>query len=63
MLAEARTLYDAWPPGMAQDEKRKIAKSLIEKITIGEGEIDITFSYLPTSEELCKNQQQSRGLG
>jgi hypothetical protein len=48
---------------MAQDEKRKIAKSLIEKIVIGEGEIDITLGYPPTSEELCKNQQQSRGLG
>ena len=29
-----------------------------EKIVIGDGEIDITFSHLPTSEELCKNQQQ-----
>jgi hypothetical protein len=46
VLAEARTLYDAWPPGMAQDEKRKIAKSLIEKIVIGEREIDITL-WLP----------------
>jgi hypothetical protein len=27
---------------------------------IGEGEIDITFSYLPSSEELCKNQQGLR---
>jgi len=62
VLAEARTLYDAWP-AMAQDEKRKIAESLIEKITIGDNEIDITFSYLPTSEELCKNQQQLRGPG
>jgi hypothetical protein len=31
---------------MAQDEKRKIAKSLIEKIVIGEREIDITL-WLP----------------
>jgi hypothetical protein len=40
------------------DDKRKIAESLVEKITIGDKEIDITFSYLPTSEELCKNQQR-----
>jgi hypothetical protein len=50
VLAEVKTLYDAWL-GMVQDEKRKIAESLIEKNVIGEGEIDITFSY----------QQQLRG--
>jgi hypothetical protein len=45
---------------MPQGDKRKIVEALIEKITIGNGEIDITFSHLPSSEELCKNQQ---GLG
>jgi hypothetical protein len=40
------------------DDKRKIAEALVERIVIGEGEIDIMFSYLPTSEELCKNQPQ-----
>jgi site-specific DNA recombinase len=62
VLAEAEALYDRWPT-MPTDDKRKIAEALVEKIVIGEGEIDITFSYLPTSEELCKNQQQLRGLG
>jgi len=62
LLAESRTLYDAWPK-MSQDEKRKIAESLVEKIVIGDGEIDITFSYLPNSEELSKSQQQLRGQG
>jgi hypothetical protein len=38
--------------------KRKIAESLVEKIVIGDKEIDITFSYLPSSEEACKNQQR-----
>lgn len=62
VLAKAATLYDRWPT-MPTDDKRKIAKALVERIVIGEGEIDIMFSYLPTSEELCKNQQQLRGLG
>ena len=48
---------------MLANDKRKIAGVLVEKIVIGEGEIDIMFSYLPTSEELCKNQQQLRGPG
>ena len=45
---------------MPVENKRKIAESLVEKIVIGESEIDITFSYLPASEELCKNQQGLR---
>ena len=61
ILHEANTLYDRWP-AMPFEDKRKIAESLIEKIVIGESEIDITFSYLPSSEEVCKNQQRL-GLG
>jgi hypothetical protein len=45
------------------DEKRKIAAALVERIVIGEGEIDIMFSYLPASEELCKNQPRLRAPG
>jgi site-specific DNA recombinase len=59
ILHEATTLYDRWPK-LPTDDKRKIAESLVEKITVGDKEIDITFSYLPTSEELCKNQQGLR---
>jgi site-specific DNA recombinase len=57
VLNEARTLYDQWPK-LSTDDKRKIAESVIEKIVVGKGEIDITLSYLPSSEELCKSQQQ-----
>lgn len=57
VLHEADTLYSRWPQ-MPPDEKRKVAESLIEKIVVGEGEIDITFSYLPSSEESCKCQQR-----
>jgi hypothetical protein len=44
-----------WPKLPFQD-KRKIVEALIDKITIGDGEIDKMFSHLPSSEELCKNQ-------
>lgn len=57
VLKEATTLYEKWP-SFPTDEKRKIAESLCQKIVIGRGEIDITLSYLPSSEELCKSQQQ-----
>lgn len=59
VVHESATLHERWP-SMAPDDKRKVVEALIEKITIGDGEIDITYSSLPTSEELCKNQQ---GLG
>lgn len=56
ILHEASTLYDRWPK-LPADDKRKIVECLVEKIVIGDGEIDITLSHLPTSEEACKNQQ------
>ena len=57
ILNEAKTLYERWPTFPLED-KRKIAESLLEKIVIGDGTIDIKFSHLPSSEEVCKNQQR-----
>ncbi len=57
VLAEARQLYTRWPT-LPTDERRKIAESLCQRITIGADEIDITLSYLPTCEETTKTQQQ-----
>jgi len=55
VLHEAGSLYERWPK-LPVSDKRKIVEALIEKITIGDGEIDIMFSHLPSSEELCKSQ-------
>ena len=57
VLHEANALHDRWPQ-MAVVEKRKIVEAIIEKVVIGNGEIDITYSHLPTSIEQCKNQQK-----
>jgi site-specific DNA recombinase len=54
IMAEAGTLYDRWPK-LPIDDRRKIAEAVCEKVVIGHGEIDITYSCLPTSEEPCKN--------
>jgi site-specific DNA recombinase len=59
VIHEAHSLHERWPK-MPVADKRKIVEAIIEKIVIGDGEIDITFSHLPTSIEQCKNQQ---GLG
>ena len=58
VVSEAKTLYDQWP-SLDNDRKRKIAESIVEKITIGDGTVDLTLSYLPSSEELCKTQQRA----
>jgi len=57
VVHEARLLYTEWPK-MDADRKRSIVETVFEKIKIGEGKINITYSGLPSSEELCKNQQR-----
>jgi site-specific DNA recombinase len=55
VMTEATALYAKWP-SLPLDDRRKIAEAVCEKIVIGNGEIDITYSHLPSSEELCKYQ-------
>ena len=57
VIFEAKNLYDQWLK-MDVDRKRAIVESIFEKVEIGEGKINITYSGLPSSEELCKSQQQ-----
>jgi site-specific DNA recombinase len=56
VVAEAKSLYTRWP-SLPVENKRKIVESIVEKITIGKDEIDITLSHAPSSEELIQNQQ------
>ncbi|MFM2293625.1 MAG: hypothetical protein RLZZ350_38 [Verrucomicrobiota bacterium] len=56
VLVEATDLHRRWPH-MGQDEKRRIIESIVEKITITADEFDVTWSYLPSSEELTKRQR------
>jgi site-specific DNA recombinase len=57
VVFEAQHLYEQWPK-LDVDRKRAIVESIFEKVEIGEGKINITYSGLPSSEELCKTQQQ-----
>jgi site-specific DNA recombinase len=57
VIFEAQHLYEQWPK-LDVDRKRAIVESIFEKVEIGEGKINITYSGLPSSEELCKSQQQ-----
>ena len=57
VLHEANSIHEQWP-NMPVPAKRQIVETLIEKIAIGDGEIDITFSHIPSSEGLCKSQSR-----
>ncbi|HAB18489.1 MAG TPA: recombinase family protein [Verrucomicrobiota bacterium] len=57
VIDEAKAMYGRWP-SMKIEEKRKIAESLCDKIVIGKDQVDISLTYLPSSEEPCKSQQQ-----
>ncbi len=61
VIHESRNLYEQWPK-MDVDRKRSIVEAIFEKIEIderdGQGKINITYSGLTSSEELCKSQQQ-----
>jgi site-specific DNA recombinase len=56
VTTEAEKLYTQWP-SLSPEHKRSIVESIIEKITVGQGEINISLYYLPSSEELIKTQQ------
>ena len=42
------------------DNQRNIVESIVEKVSIGKGEIDLTLSYLPSSDELVICRQELR---
>ncbi len=56
VFAEATGLHRKWPH-FGQEEKRRIVESIVEKITLSGDTIDITFSYMPSCEELTKRQR------
>jgi hypothetical protein len=43
---------------MASENKRKVMEALVEKVTIGTGEIDIIFLSVPSSEDVSESQQK-----
>jgi hypothetical protein len=48
-----KPIYERWP-FLPSEDKRKVMEALVEMVTIGNGEIDITFSCLPTSVMYAK---------
>jgi site-specific DNA recombinase len=49
IVAEARDLYGRWDD-LTPSEKRSIVEAITERITIGEGEIEIDLNGLPPTD-------------
>jgi site-specific DNA recombinase len=56
VVTEAEALYERWPT-LPVESRRSVVESIVEKITIGKDEIDITLAYMPVSEEMANSQQ------
>jgi hypothetical protein len=56
VVEEATNLYRRWP-SLDAERKRSIIESIVEKIVLADDTIDITYCYLPSSEELTKRQR------
>jgi len=56
IMAEGLDFHSRWPK-MNQDERRKIIELLVKNIVIGDGEITLNLSYLPSFEEMANGQR------
>lgn len=56
IVNEAKDLYNRWPM-LEAAEKRKIIENITDRIIIDKNDINITFSYLSTSELVTKGHQ------
>jgi site-specific DNA recombinase len=54
-IEEARNLYERWP-SLPFEEKRRIAEAIVEKIIVGDGEIDINLYYTPPPTKLARKE-------
>jgi site-specific DNA recombinase len=55
---EAKNLYSRWPQ-LTSEEKRKIIENITEKIVIGNEDVSINLTYLPSSFEMMATEQRN----
>ena len=56
IVSEVTDIHTQWPK-MSPQEKRNMVETLVNKITIGKDEIDISLCYLPTFKEMTNGQR------
>ena len=61
ILTEARDIYSRWPD-LDLNDKRAIVENTVQRITIGQDDIDIDLCYLPASiKEVTNSRHGHRG--
>lgn len=60
-IEEARDLYSRWP-SLPFEEKRRIVEAIVEKIIIGDGEIEINLFYTPPPTQLPDSGSKQGGI-
>jgi len=60
-IEEARDLYSRWP-SLLFEEKRRIVEAIVEKIIIGDGEIEINLFYTPPPTQLPDSGSKQGGI-
>lgn len=58
IVSEAQDLYGRWAD-LLQEEKRQIIENVVERITVGKGEVSIDLAYIPSRSEI--NTKRQRG--
>jgi chromosome segregation ATPase len=56
VVSEAFELHRMWPE-LSHEKKRALIESIAERIVVSSDAIDITYCYMPSSEELTKRQR------
>jgi site-specific DNA recombinase len=56
IIAEAQDLYGRWAD-LIPEEKRQIVENVVERITIGKGDVSIDLAYVPSPPEIIAKKQ------
>ena len=56
-ISEFQNLYERWP-SLTLDEKRLLVEHSVERISVGDGEVNIDLGYMPSPSEVMASSQR-----
>ena len=57
IVSEAQDLYGRWAD-LLPEEKRHIVENVVDRITLGKGEVSIDLAYVPSRSEITTKGQR-----
>jgi len=61
ILTNAKNLHERWPE-MVHEDKLQVVDAIVEKIKVGNGEVEFELCYLPSSEDMANGDQSPSRL-